>query len=81
MTEANRVLSGPLLASGRARGSAIAFIMDFLCGVLRGSRIALNLHRPEDLAAELALAHVFGESSCLEFPNLADATDLAETPA
>jgi LDH2 family malate/lactate/ureidoglycolate dehydrogenase len=149
-TDANAALAGSVLPFGGAKGSAISFIIDILCGVLTGSGFALNLHRLEDLGAEQNLGHVFaavrtdlfissndfatrmdeilrmltsspavaatsqllvpgelerqnegrnrifgiplvpsiveqlaelGESLGLAFPNAADATDLAETPA
>ncbi len=58
-TDANAALVGSVLPFGGAKGSAISFIVDILCGVLAGSGFALNLHRLEDLGAEQNLGHVF----------------------
>jgi LDH2 family malate/lactate/ureidoglycolate dehydrogenase len=57
--DANAALAGSVLPFGGAKGSAISFIVDILCGVLTGSGFALNLHRLEDLGAEQNLGHVF----------------------
>ena len=58
-TDAKAALAGSVLPFGGAKGSAISFIVDILCGVLTGSGFALNLHRLEDLGAEQNLGHVF----------------------
>lgn len=58
-TDASAALAGSVLPFGGAKGSAISFILDILCGVLTGSGFALNLHRLEDLGAEQNLGHFF----------------------
>jgi LDH2 family malate/lactate/ureidoglycolate dehydrogenase len=58
-TDAKAALAGSVLPFGGAKGSAISFIVDILCGVLTGSGFALNLHRLEDLGVEQNLGHFF----------------------
>jgi LDH2 family malate/lactate/ureidoglycolate dehydrogenase len=58
-TDANAALAGSVLPFGGAKGSAISFILDILCGVLTGSGFALNLHRLEDFGVEQNLGHFF----------------------
>jgi len=58
-TDAAAALAGSVLPFGGAKGSAISFIIDILCGVLTGSAFALHLNTLENLGAEQNLGHVF----------------------
>ena len=59
-TDARAALDGSVLPFGGAKGSAISFIIDILCGVLTGSGFALHLNTLENLEVEQNLGHIFG---------------------
>lgn len=58
-TDAAKALAGAVLPFGGAKGSAISFIIDILCGVLTGASFALHLNTLENLNAIQNLGHVF----------------------
>lgn len=57
-TDARAALAGAVLPFGGAKGSAISFIVDILCGVLTGASFALHLNTLENLQAEQNLGQV-----------------------
>jgi LDH2 family malate/lactate/ureidoglycolate dehydrogenase len=59
-TDAQAALAGAVLPFGGAKGSAISFIVDILCGVLTGAGFALHLNTLENLKAEQGLGQLFG---------------------
>jgi LDH2 family malate/lactate/ureidoglycolate dehydrogenase len=58
-TDAREALAGAVLPFGGAKGSAISFIVDILCGVLTGAAYAVHLNTLENLAAVQNVGHVF----------------------
>jgi LDH2 family malate/lactate/ureidoglycolate dehydrogenase len=58
-TNAQRALEGAVLPFGGAKGSAISFIIDILCGVLTGAAFGNHLNTLENLAAVQNVGHVF----------------------
>lgn len=58
-TDAVKALAGAVLPFGGAKGSAISFIIDILCGVLTGASFALRLNTLENLSAVQNLGQVF----------------------
>jgi LDH2 family malate/lactate/ureidoglycolate dehydrogenase len=58
-TDAQQALAGAVLPFGGAKGSAISFIVDILCGVLTGASFALHLNTLEDLKSVQNVGHVF----------------------
>lgn len=58
-TDAAQALAGAVLPFGGAKGSAISFMIDILCGVLTGAAFALHLNTLENLSAVQNLGHVF----------------------
>lgn len=58
-TDAVKALAGAVLPFGGAKGSAISFIIDILCGVLTGASFALHLNTLENLNAVQNLGQVF----------------------
>jgi LDH2 family malate/lactate/ureidoglycolate dehydrogenase len=57
-TDPEQGLAGAVLPFGGAKGSAISFIIDILCGVLTGSAFALHLNTLENLTAVQNVGHV-----------------------
>ncbi|CAN5805672.1 Ldh family oxidoreductase [soil metagenome] len=57
-TDPERALSGAVLPFGGAKGSAISFIIDILCGVLTGAAFATHLNTLEDLSTVQNVGHV-----------------------
>jgi len=53
-----QALAGAMLPFGGPKGSAIAFIIDILCGVLTGAAYASHLNTLEDLASTQNVGHV-----------------------
>jgi LDH2 family malate/lactate/ureidoglycolate dehydrogenase len=58
-TDPHAALAGAVLPFGGAKGSAISFIIDIMCGVLTGAAFALHLNTLENLKAEQNLGQVF----------------------
>jgi LDH2 family malate/lactate/ureidoglycolate dehydrogenase len=58
-TDAAKALAGAVLPFGGAKGSAISFMIDILCGVLTGASFALHLNTLENLNAVQNLGHAF----------------------
>lgn len=58
-TDAGQALAGAVLPFGGAKGSAISFIIDILCGVMTGASFALHLNTLEDLSTVQNVGHVF----------------------
>lgn len=58
-TDAKEALAGAVLPFGGAKGSAISFIVDILCGVLTGAAYAVHLNTLENLSAVQNVGHVF----------------------
>jgi LDH2 family malate/lactate/ureidoglycolate dehydrogenase len=58
-TDAEAALAGAVLPFGGPKGSAIAFIIDILCGVLTGAAFASHLNTLENLSAVQNVGHVF----------------------
>ena len=58
-TDADQALAGAVLPFGGAKGSAISFIVDILCGVLTGASFAVHLNTLENLNAVQNVGHVF----------------------
>jgi LDH2 family malate/lactate/ureidoglycolate dehydrogenase len=58
-TDAHAALAGAVLPFGGAKGSAISFIIDIMCGVLTGAAFALHLNTLENLKAVQNLGQVF----------------------
>jgi LDH2 family malate/lactate/ureidoglycolate dehydrogenase len=57
--DARAALAGAVLPFGGAKGSAISFIIDILCGVLTGASFAFHLNTLEDLQSVQNVGHVF----------------------
>jgi LDH2 family malate/lactate/ureidoglycolate dehydrogenase len=57
-TDAQQGLAGAVLPFGGAKGSAISFLIDILCGVLTGASFALHLNTLEDLTSVQNVGHV-----------------------
>ena len=57
-TDPERALAGAVLPFGGAKGSAISFIIDILCGVLTGAAFATHLNTLEDLSTVQNVGHV-----------------------
>lgn len=57
-TDAAAGLAGAVLPFGGAKGSAISFIIDILCGVLTGAAFAVHLNTLEDLGRVQNVGHV-----------------------
>jgi LDH2 family malate/lactate/ureidoglycolate dehydrogenase len=57
-TDPEQALAGAVLPFGGAKGSAISFIIDILCGVLTGAAFATHLNTLEDLSAVQNVGHV-----------------------
>jgi LDH2 family malate/lactate/ureidoglycolate dehydrogenase len=58
-TDPDQALAGAVLPFGGAKGSAISFIIDILCGVLTGAAFASHLNTLEDLTTVQNVGHVF----------------------
>jgi LDH2 family malate/lactate/ureidoglycolate dehydrogenase len=58
-TNARQALAGAVLPFGGAKGSAISFLIDILCGVWTGAAFALHLNTLEDLGSVQNVGHVF----------------------
>jgi LDH2 family malate/lactate/ureidoglycolate dehydrogenase len=58
-TDAQAALAGAVLPFGGAKGSAISFLIDILCGVLTGASFANYLNTLENLSAEQNIGHLF----------------------
>jgi LDH2 family malate/lactate/ureidoglycolate dehydrogenase len=58
-TNAQQALAGAVLPFGGAKGSAISFIIDILCGVLTGAAFAIHLNTLENLTTVQNVGHVF----------------------
>lgn len=58
-TNAKAALAGAVLPFGGAKGSAISFIIDIICGVHSGAAFGLYLNTLENLSAEQNLGHSF----------------------
>jgi LDH2 family malate/lactate/ureidoglycolate dehydrogenase len=57
-TDPDRALAGAVLPFGGAKGSAISFIIDILCGVLTGAYFGSHINTLEDLASVQNVGHV-----------------------
>jgi LDH2 family malate/lactate/ureidoglycolate dehydrogenase len=57
-TDPEQALAGAMLPFGGAKGSAISFIIDILCGVLTGAAFASHLNTLESLSAVQNVGHV-----------------------
>jgi LDH2 family malate/lactate/ureidoglycolate dehydrogenase len=57
--DAKAALNGAVLPFGAAKGSAISFLIDTLCGVLTGAAFALHLNTLENLKAVQNVGHIF----------------------
>lgn len=58
-TDAAQALAGAMLPFGGAKGSAISFLIDVLCGVMTGAAFAVHLNTLEDLTSVQNVGHVF----------------------
>ncbi|WP_366653686.1 Ldh family oxidoreductase [Fodinicurvata sp. EGI_FJ10296] len=58
-TDARAALEGAVLPFGGAKGSAISFLLDILCGVLSGAAYGHHLRTLEDLSTQQDVGHVF----------------------
>jgi len=58
-TDAKAALAGSVLPFGGAKGSAISFIIDILCGVMTGASFAEHLNTLEDLNRVQNVGHMF----------------------
>lgn len=58
-TDPDEALAGAVLPFGGAKGSAIAFIIDLLAGILTGASFGLRLNTLENLKAMQDLGHLF----------------------
>lgn len=56
-TDADRALAGAVLPFGGPKGSAIALIIDVLCGVLTGAAFAAHINTLEDLSEPQNVGH------------------------
>lgn len=57
-TDPDQALAGAVLPFGGAKGSAISFIIDVLCGVLTGAAFASHINTLENLSAVQNVGHV-----------------------
>ena len=57
-TDSEKALAGAMLPFGGAKGSAISFIIDILCGVLTGAAFGTHLNTLEDLTTVQNVGHV-----------------------
>jgi LDH2 family malate/lactate/ureidoglycolate dehydrogenase len=57
-TDPDSALAGAVLPFGGAKGSAISFIIDILCGVFTGAAFALHVNTLENLTATQNIGHV-----------------------
>lgn len=58
-TDAAQALAGAMLPFGGAKGSAISFLIDVVCGVMTGAAFAVHLNTLEDLTSVQNVGHVF----------------------